>query len=70
MTSAAVAAAAMLFATVPAPAEQRFIFDGHVHAVDRVFYHGGDIGERKSDGQFDLPRAREGGLGALFFRDL
>lgn len=44
-----------------------FVFDGHVHAVDRVFYHGGDIGERKSDGQFDLSRAREGGLSALFF---
>src|SRR6476646_4107745 len=44
-----------------------FIFDGHVHAVDRVFYHGGDIGVRKTDGQFDLPRAKEGGLGALFF---
>ena len=38
-----------------------------MHAVDRVFYHGGDIGERKADGQFDLPRAKEGGLGALFF---
>jgi membrane dipeptidase len=43
------------------------VFDGHVHAVDREFYHGGDIGERKPDGQFDLPRAKEGGLGALFF---
>jgi membrane dipeptidase len=43
------------------------VFDGHVHAVDREFYHGGDIGERKSDRQFDLPRAKEGGLGALFF---
>jgi membrane dipeptidase len=43
------------------------VFDGHVHAVDREFYHGGDIGERKADGQFDLPRAREGGLGAFFF---
>ena len=43
------------------------VFDGHVHAVDREFYHGGDIGERKADGQFDLPRAQEGGLGALFF---
>jgi membrane dipeptidase len=43
------------------------VFDGHVHAVDRVFYHGGDIGQRKDDGQFDLPRAKEGGLGALFF---
>ena len=43
------------------------VFDGHVHAVDRECYHGGDIGERKTDGQFDLSRAREGGLGALFF---
>jgi len=43
------------------------VFDGHVHAVDREFYHGGDIGSRKTDGQFDLPRAKEGGLGALFF---
>ena len=43
------------------------VFDGHVHAVDREFYHGGDIGQRKTDGQFDLPRAKEGGLGALFF---
>jgi membrane dipeptidase len=43
------------------------VFDGHIHAVDREFYHGGDIGERKPDGQFDLPRAKEGGLGALFF---
>jgi membrane dipeptidase len=43
------------------------VFDGHVHAVDREFYHGGDIGQLKADGQFDLPRAREGGVGALFF---
>src|SRR5437763_6445474 len=48
-------------------AQTPFIFDGHVHAVDRVFYHGGDIGQRKPDGQFDLPRAKEGGLGAFFF---
>lgn len=43
------------------------VFDGHVHAMDREFYHGGDMGQRKPDGQFDLPRAKEGGLGALFF---
>src|SRR3954464_15570327 len=67
MTNAAVAAAAVLLAALPAMAQQRFVFDGHVHAVDRVFYHGGDIGERKADGQFDLSRAKEGGLGALFF---
>src|SRR4051794_32555732 len=41
--------------------ERSLVFDAHVHAVDREFYHGGDIGERKPDGQFDLIRAREGG---------
>ena len=43
------------------------VFDGHIHAIEREFYHGGDIGQRKSDGQFDLPRAIQGGLGAMFF---
>ena len=47
--------------------QSALVFDGHIHAVDREFYHGGDIGTRKPDGQFDLERAREGGLGALFF---
>src|ERR1700732_267610 len=44
-----------------------FVFDGHVHVIDRQLYHGGDIGERMSDGQFDLPRATEGGVDAMFF---
>jgi membrane dipeptidase len=43
------------------------IFDGHVHAGDREFYHGGSIGTRKTDGQWDLVRAREGGVGAFFY---
>ncbi len=43
------------------------VFDGHIHAIEREFYHGGNIAERKQDGHFDLPRAREGGLGAMFF---
>jgi membrane dipeptidase len=43
------------------------VFDGHVHAIDRELYHGGDIGDRKPDGMWDLPRAKEGGLKALFF---
>ena len=47
--------------------EQALVFDGHVHVIDRQLYHGGDIGERVADGQFDLPRAREGGLKAMFF---
>jgi membrane dipeptidase len=43
------------------------VFDGHVHVIDRQFYLGGDIGDRFENGHFDLPRAREGGLGAMFF---
>lgn len=43
-----------------------FVFDGHVHALDREFYKGGNIGTRKPDGYWDLPRAREGGVGAFF----
>lgn len=44
-----------------------FVFDGHVHVINRQFYHGGDIGQRVPDGHFDLPRAKEGGVDALFF---
>jgi membrane dipeptidase len=47
--------------------DDAFVFDAHVHAIDRQLYHGGDIGERVSDGQFDLPRAKEGGVDAMFF---
>ena len=43
------------------------VFDAHVHVIDRQFYHGGDIGTRVNDGQFDLVRAKEGGVGAMFF---
>jgi membrane dipeptidase len=44
-----------------------FLFDAHVHVVNRQFYHGGDIGQRVKDGQFDLPRAKDGGVDAMFF---
>jgi membrane dipeptidase len=46
--------------------QRALVFDGHVHALDREFYHGGSMGTRKPDGQWDLPRAREGGEGAFF----
>ena len=45
--------------------QDALVFDAHIHAIEREFYHGGDIGQRKPDGQFDLPRAREGGVGAM-----
>lgn len=47
--------------------KRAFVFDAHVHVIDRQFYNGGDIGKRVADGQFDLPRAREGGIDAMFF---
>ncbi|MGH9469578.1 MAG: dipeptidase [Terriglobia bacterium] len=47
--------------------KRALIFDGHVHAGDREFYRGGSIGTRKSNGQWDLARAREGGVGAFFY---
>jgi membrane dipeptidase len=43
-----------------------FVFDAHVHALDREFYNGGSMGDRRTDGQWDLSRAREGGEGAFF----
>ena len=46
--------------------KRALVFDGHVHALDREFYHGDSVGDRKSDGYWDLPRAREGGVGAFF----
>jgi|SoiMethySBSTD1v2_1073268.scaffolds.fasta_scaffold493972_2 membrane dipeptidase len=69
IAAAILAVAVALEAQTPAAALHRraLVFDGHVHAIDRVFYHGGDIGQRKDDGQFDLPRAKEGGMGAMFF---
>ena len=47
--------------------EQAFVFDGHVHVINRQFYLGGDIGQRVTDGQFDVPRAKAGGIDAMFF---
>ena len=43
-----------------------YVFDGHVHALDREFYHGGNITDRVDTGQWDLPRAKEGGVDAFF----
>lgn len=44
-----------------------FVFDAHVHMINRQFHHGGDIGAHAPDGQVDLPRLAEGGVDALFF---
>jgi membrane dipeptidase len=47
--------------------QDALIFDAHIHVVNRQFYHGGDMGQRVEDGQFDLVRAKEGGVDAMFF---
>src|SRR6202522_3197593 len=47
--------------------KRAMVFDGHVHALDREFYHGGSMGTRVPEGQWDLQRAREGGVSAFFF---
>ena len=44
-----------------------FVFDGHVHVMSRQLLEGSDIGQRYADGHIDLPRAREGGVDAMFF---
>jgi membrane dipeptidase len=43
------------------------VFDAHVHMISRQFHGGGDIGDRHTDGQVDLPRLQEGGVDAFFF---
>jgi len=43
------------------------VLDGHVHVANRQFYHGGNMGDRLEGGQVDLPRAREGGVKAMFY---
>src|SRR4051794_40286195 len=44
-----------------------FVMDGHVHVMTRELLLGTDIGQRYPDGTVDLPRAREGGVNAMFF---
>lgn len=44
-----------------------FVMDGHTHVMTRELLMGTDIGKRYSDGNVDLPRAKEGGVDAMFF---
>lgn len=46
--------------------QDAFVFDGHVHMINRQLHLGGDIGDRLDDGQVDLPRLKEGGVDAFF----
>jgi membrane dipeptidase len=47
--------------------EEAFVFDAHIHAINRQFHDGTDIGKRLKGGQVDLVRAKEGGVDAMFF---
>jgi membrane dipeptidase len=53
----------------PMPALHRdaFVMDGHVHVMTRELLLKTDIGQRYTDGNVDLPRAKEGGVDAMFF---
>ena len=47
--------------------DDAFVFDAHVHVINRQFHDGTDIGQRLKGGQVDLVRAKEGGVDAMFF---
>jgi len=44
-----------------------FVMDGHTHVMTRELLMNTDIGQRYADGNVDLPRAKEGGVDAMFF---
>lgn len=44
-----------------------FVMDGHVHVMSRQLLENSDIGQRYPNGHVDLPRAKQGGLDAMFF---
>jgi membrane dipeptidase len=52
---------------VPALHRQAFVMDGHTHVMTRELLMNTDIGQRYPDGNVDLPRAKEGGVDAMFF---
>src|SRR5678816_420411 len=52
---------------MPALHRQAFVMDGHTHVMTRELLMHTDIGQRYPDGTVDLPRAREGGVDAMFF---
>ena len=43
------------------------VVDTHTDTTQRFIFGDFDLGERHADGSVDIPRMREGGLGAIFF---
>ncbi|MCC6587509.1 MAG: dipeptidase [Bryobacterales bacterium] len=62
---------ALAIAAVPEQARRlhadAYVFDAHVHVINRQLHDGTDIGQPLKGGQVDLPRAKQGGVDALFF---
>jgi membrane dipeptidase len=52
---------------MPALHREAFVMDGHTHVMTRELLKKTDIGQRYPDGNVDLPRAKEGGVDAMFF---
>ena len=46
---------------------ESIVVDTHDDTTQRLLTPGFDIGVRHTDGSIDIPRMREGGLGAIFF---
>jgi len=42
------------------------VIDTHADTTQRLIYDGFDLGERHANGSIDVPRMREGGVGAIF----
>src|ERR1700693_623679 len=43
------------------------VFDTHADTPQRFFFDQFDLGHRDAEGCVDIPRLREGGVGAVFF---
>ena len=43
------------------------VFDTHADTPQRLFFDRFDLGRRDAEGCVDIPRLREGGVGAIFF---
>lgn len=67
LTGAGLLLAAVIMARAQDLHRDALVLDGHVHVMSRQLLEGSDIGQRYEDGHVDLPRAREGGVDAMFF---
>jgi membrane dipeptidase len=47
--------------------QKSIVIDTHMDTLQRVLIKGADLGVRSTDGQADIPRFKEGGVGAEFF---